>query len=177
MVDDVEYDTRPQMPMFSSPLSAFAGAIQQLTDPEQYLGEIENVFRGVKVGSDGESKRCGTAMLNEEGINSVMGQIRSIVSQTTIMSNLNDREVYGIICELGNVLSKDLMVNARKYAITDSVTKSKVVMISTNAAYICMKRGFEEGDKRFWKGTTQEITQRIQGGNQGFFKGLFGGGK
>lgn len=173
------------LPGMNSPLGLYGSAIQEMTNPSSLLDDVESVFRGERVNEKGELVSLGSRMMNEEGINSVMGKLRSLVNQTTVMSNLSERQVYNHTIHLADILVQSLMINWRRYGIVnvdgtaDRVTRTAIVTIACNAADVCMKRAlFETGisDKRFWRGTTQEIAQNFNDRtNKGLIKGLFGG--
>lgn len=127
---------------------------------------------------DGNPKPVGEPLMNETGISSVMGQIQALVSQTTIMSNFDKREEVIILTDfLADTLAKDLMINRVTYGIKSQASRSKIYYISISSAYICLKRAFSEGERRFWKGTEQNIRQIIEQPGQngpGFFQKLLG---
>jgi len=65
-----------------------------------------------------------------------------------------------------------------KYDIRSNSARDKIYFSSLTSAYVALKRGYKEGDRRFWKGSTQEITTRIDGKQQsgGRFARMFGWG-
>jgi hypothetical protein len=181
------YQPNLMLPGMNSPIGLYGSAIQEMTNPSNLIEDVENIFRGERYDDKGEVKQVGSRMMNEEGINSVMGKLRSLVNQVTVMSNLSERQIYNHTLHLADVLIQSLMINWKRYGIVDEkgkpdyVTRTAIVTIACNAADICMKRAlFETGisDKRFWRGTTQEIAQNFNDRtNKGLIKGLFGGGK
>ncbi len=93
------------------------------------------------------------------------------------MSNLNKQEVPILMDFIADTLARDLMVNRKKYNIRNAAARDKIYFIVLSTSFICMKRAFEEGEKRFWKGSQQEITTRIEGApgsSGGRGKGLLG---
>jgi len=148
---------------FQSPMHGYGSSIILLTNPENELYKMELALRGMIMDKDGKPHSVGDPLMNDEGINSVMGQTQAIVNQITIMSNLTKYEVPMMIDFLGDTIAKDLMVNREKYHITNYAARDKIYFLTLSTAFITMKRAFEEGDKRFWKGATQEITTRVEG--------------
>jgi len=67
---------------------------------------------------------------------------------------------------LGDTLAKDLMMNRKRYDIKTPAARDKIYFTALAESFICMKRAYEEGEKRFWKGSQQEITTRIEGQQQ-----------
>jgi hypothetical protein len=64
---------------------------------------------------------------------------------------------------LADTLAKDLMVNRIKYEIKTASARDKIFFTVLSSSFICMKRAYKEGEKRFWKGSQQEITTRHEG--------------
>lgn len=160
---------------YQNPMSNFGSSIILLTNPESELYKMELVWRSMYADKDGNVRSVGEPLMNDLGINSVLGQIQSIVSQVTVMSNVNKNEVPMLIDFLGDTLAKDLMMNRIPYEITTPAARDKIYFTALTAAFICLKRAYEEGDKRFWKGSQQEITTRVEANNppkKGFAKML-----
>ena len=118
------------------------------------------------VDKEGNIIKTGDPLLNDLGISSVIGQMQSIVNQVTIMSSLSKNDVKILIDMFADTLAKDLMVNRVTYNITTPAARDKVYSIALASSYICMKRAYEgEGtlnDKRFWRGSVQEIRQSVE---------------
>ena len=157
---------------YQSPLNTYAGSIILLTNPENDLYKMELSLRGLSPDKDGNLRKVSEPLMNDEGINSVMSQAQSIVSQVTIMGNLNERKIAILIDLGGDTIIKDLMINRVRYGIQNFITdREKIHTLYLNYSYICMNRALEEGDRRFWKGSQMEITNRTEGQKQG--QGLF----
>jgi len=153
-----------QQPMpFMTPRDEYGGSIVTLTNPENVIFKLELTYRSQVEDKDGNIKQIGAPLMNEEGINSVIGQIQTLVNQVTVMSNLNKAEVPMLVDFLGDTLAKDLMVNRLKYNIISSSARDKIFFTALTSAFVCMKRAFEEGEKRFWKGSQHEMTTRHEG--------------
>ncbi len=177
----MEEEEQPQVARpisYQSPINQYASSILTLTNPENELHKMELSFRGMIIDKDGNAKQLGTALLNEEGISSVIGQVQIIVNQVTIMSNFTKYDIPILLNFLGDSLAKDLMMNRRTYQIKSTADRDKIYFATLGSAFITLKRGFEEGDRRFWKGSTQEITTRVEGTprKEGFLSS-FGWGK
>lgn len=142
-------------------MHSYGSSIIVLTNPDNELHKMELAFRSMIEDKDGNLRQLGPPLMNDLGINSVLSQTQAIVSRVTILSNLTKQEIPVLVDFLGDTLAKDLMVNKTKYGIRSTEARDKVFYISLTTAYICMKRAFEEGDKRFWRGSVQEIKQTI----------------
>ena len=177
-MDDQQQELRPQP--FINPINQFGSSIVTLTNPENELYKMELSLRNMMLDKDGKPRPVGEPLLNENGISSVVGQVQAIVNQTTVMSNFDRRQEIEIFTDfIGDTLAKDLMVNRFAYDIKTKSARDKVYYIALTSVYICMKRAFMEGEKRFWKGSQQEIKQTISSGQegQGFIKRLLGFGQ
>ena len=165
---------------YASPLNMYGSSILQLTNPEHDLYKLELTYRGQVMDNDMNVKDIGRPLMNDEGICAVMGIIQTIVSQVTIMSNLDVKKEIPILMDLlGDTLSKDLMVNCTRYNLSP-LDRDKVYSAALISSFICMKRAAETSisDKKFWRGSVQEISTRMeQPRQQGIFSKLTGWGK
>lgn len=177
---EYEYLPEPRQQPFQSPNSQFGSSITILTNPENELYKMELSLRNMMLDKDGNPIRVGDPLLNEDGISSIIGQVQAIISQTTVLSNFDRRaEIEMLVEYLADTMAKDLMVNRIKYGIKSASARDKAYFIAVSSSFICMKRAFEQGEKRFWKGSEQNIRQVIQSeaANPGFFQKLLGFGK
>ena len=173
--DPVVVKSNPYM----SPMHNFGSSIVTMTNPDDELYKMELTFRSMYLDNKGGVHQAGDPLMNDLGINAVIGVVQSIVSRVTIMSNLSEDDVPKLIDFLGDTLARDLMVNRVNYGIKSFSARDKIYFSALSTAFVTMKRAFEEGEKRFWKGSQQEIISRVEGGQQkkGFLSGLMGWGK
>lgn len=156
---------------FMNPMGQYGSSILQLTNPEGEIYKMELTFRSQILDKDGNPVQIGEPLMNEEGISSVIGQVQSIVSQVTIMSNFQEKDIPLLIDFLGDTLSKDLMMNRVSYKITAGSSRDKIYFVALSTAYVTLKRALNNGERGFWKGSQQDIRQIIETGSQS--KGLF----
>lgn len=147
---------------YNSPMHNFSGSILFLTNPENELHRFELTLRNVMMDDKGVIHPLGEPLLNDEGIKSIIGQTQSVVNQDTVMSNFDD-EIPQIIDLFADSLIQDLMMNRVIYEIKNPAARSKIVSMATIYAYSCLRRAYEQGEKKFWKGSQQEITTRLEG--------------
>ena len=169
-----------QLPSSSlmTPRDEYGGSIITLTNPEKVIENAKLTYRSQIEDSDGVVHQNGEPLMNEEGINSVIGQIQTLVNQVTVMSNLNKMEIPMLVEFLGDTLAKDLMMNRIRYDIKSSSSRDKIYFTALTSAFVCMKRAYEEGEKRFWKGSQHEMTTRHEGIQQSSpLKKLMGWGR
>ena len=173
-----DQETAVRAAPFMSPMQQYGTSIQQLTDPSEELFQIELTFRSQIIDKDGNIKQNGDPLMNEKGIMSVMGQIKSIVHRISFFNSFNDKDIPILIDFLGDTLSKDLMMNAKEYEIKSVSSKDKIYFTALSMTYITIKRALNNGERGFWKGSQQDIRQFIETGNKsgGLFS-MFGWGK
>jgi len=155
---------------YASPMHNYGSSIIVMTNPDDELYKMELTFRSMTLDGKGNPITLGQPLLNDLGINSVIGVVQSIVNRCTVMSNLNKHEIPMVMDFLGDTLAKDLMMNRIKYEIETTTARDKIFFTALSTGFMTMKRAYEEGEKRFWKGSQQEITTRIE--NQTQKKGM-----
>ena len=168
MYDDEEEQQQVRTSPYASPMHNFAGSIILLTNPDQELHKLELTFRNIVLDRKGNPTKVGTPLMNDEGVRSVIGQVQAIVSQVTVMSNLDDKVRNSLRDFLADTIAKDLMLNRKKYGIVNSSARDRIFMESITMAVITMNRAADEGERKFWKGSQQEI---ITHGNMPGVKG------
>jgi len=152
---------------YQSPMNNYGSAILFMTNPEQELYKLELSLRSQILDKDGNPHKIGEPLLNDRGISAVLGQIQPIVNRVTIMSSLDTkREIPNLMDFLGDTLAKDLMLNAPNYELKPN-DRDKVYFMVLASSFICMKRAATDSslsDKKFWRGSVQEINTTV--GNQ-----------
>ena len=182
-MEQISQDQQPQPQIRSTPYAApmfnYGGSIILLTNPSDELHKMELTLRSVMSDSEGTLRSVGDPLMNELGITAVIGSVRCIVSQVTVMSNLDKDEISALRDYLADVIIRDLMISRLRYEIKTANDRSRIAFIVISSAFICMKRAYEEGEKRFWKGSQQEITTRVEGVPRGksMFSKVMGWGK
>ena len=172
-------EQQPRPTIYQSPMNQYGSSILTLTNPEDELYKMELSFKGIILDKEGNPQKKGYPLMNEKGITSVIGQVQIIFNRVTIMSNFTKYDVPILLNFLGDSLAKDLMMNRKNYEINSTADRDKIYFAVLSSSSICLKRGFEEGDRWFWKGSTQEITTTVVGGQQkqGMLSSLMGWGK
>lgn len=166
----------PSVSPYSSPMHNFAGSIIILTNPESDLYKLELTLRGL-VEINGTLKKGSEPLLNDEGVRSVLGQVQSVANRNTVLSKFDDAEVGRLMVLFFDTLIKDLMLNRVKYGITNPSARDRIFSEACLTAYECLKRGHEQGERSFWKGSQQEITTRnMNNEKKGFLSRFMGWG-
>lgn len=150
------------LPMVS-PMNFNSGNMVYMTNLDRELQRLEQSLRGVIVDTTGNVIGQGVRLTNERGIKAIIGQVSSIVNTNTVMSNLDEQNISALGIGLLNDLCLMLMMNKRAFEIQSDDARSAILSRCLNLALITLKRGFQGDDKRFWKGTIQEINYGVSG--------------
>jgi hypothetical protein len=165
----------------SNNMGGVGSSIALMTNPAQELYKMELTLEGMSLDGEGNPVQIGEPLMNRKGVATILGIAQTIISQVTIMSYLEMDEIKNVLMMfLADTLAKDLMVNRQVYEIKSQSARDIIFFTVLSSCFICLKRGWEGDDKRFWKGTTQEVTMRHEGGEEkkGMLAKVFGwGGK
>jgi hypothetical protein len=163
---------------YITPMQNYAGNINTLTNPSDDLYEIELKLKGLSDNGKGEIKQIGDRLVNDIGVNEILTCARGAISQVTIMGNLEQKDIDIIRDYLADELVKLLMINRIRYGmIYPESTRDLIYDTIIIKAVITMKRSLQEGERRFWKGSQQEIrmtNDNKQSSQQGGFSKLMG---
>ena len=167
-----EYEQNEMPRGFTQPINTFQGAIITLTNPEDDLYNVELKLRCMVIGEDNKPRSVGKPLLNEVGLNNVLTQLQAAVSRNTFLTNLDEKNVFKITKLVARTLAIDLMINKKTYDIDSDTTCYIIHEICCIAAFTALNRPKGEGERKFWKGTQQEITTRMENKTGGSGKGL-----
>lgn len=163
-------DEGMQIP-FMNPMQEFGSSILHLTNPHSELLKLENTYRGVIETRDGKLIDTQQPLMNDYGINNVLGSVRSIVNQVTIMGSLEKNDIMVLMDFLGDTLARDLMVNRKAYKINSYAARDKIYFTALTTAFITMTRAKEGSgvlsDKHFWRGSVQELHTKVDNARKG----------
>jgi hypothetical protein len=151
-----------------------AGSIVELTDAQAELKRLEMTMRGYYIDESGNVIKVGEPMMNEQGIGDVFGVIgRSLVNRLTVLSNFDEDEVKNQMAGLAKELGRLLLLNSKRYEIKNTTITWDLIYPSVlRVCFVCLKRGFKQGDKQFFGRMGQLIESRVETVNKG--KGLSG---
>lgn len=173
IIEENNYDDQQPPEIRSSPMQNpmynYGSAIMSMTRTDDVITQVEMMLRNQRMDSEGNVIPSGEPLLNERGINSVLGFLQALSNQITVMSNINKGDIPILIEFVSDPLIKDLMINMHTYDIKNAAVRDKIFYTVLSIIFVSLKRAFEEGDRRFWKGSVQEIhnkvdTQKQKGG-------------
>ena len=151
---------------YQSALQNWGDSILILTNPDEDIEKLELFLRNQARTPSG-IVALGPPLLNEQGINSVMSQVRSLASQTSILSNQEEKDVQMLMMSAADTLIKDLMLNRVSYGIADGSLRDVILTNSTNTMFVCLKRAYMQGERKFVGHAHQDYTVRMEGSQTG----------
>ena len=98
----------------------------------------------------------GKPLANEKGINAIMGIVESIVNHTNTLGNFDKNLMEFFFDTIKSDIVTDIMINREAYSI-DRKNRDLIVGDVMRFSVAFATRPFEEGDKKFWKGSVSEI--------------------
>jgi len=138
-----------------------------MTNPEEELKKIELTLRGLYENDEGEIKRYGKELVNEHGIQAILGLIRSVVSQINIMGQEEGRDVNLIMLDYVDTLIKFLMTQRKEIGLSRA-NRDLVFILAKYPAYFSLRRSLNGGERQFWGKIQQEVKHVVeQSGNNG----------
>jgi len=153
---------------YQSPMNNYGSSILYLTNPENEVFKLELTLRNQIQDKDGNIKTLGEPLLNDRGIGIIIGIVQPMVNQITIMSSLDTKkEIFPLILATSDTLIKLLATKYKEFDLNPCY-RDMVLSSFNNITFICMKRAVSDGlsDKKFWRGSVQEIHQQVNGGKK-----------
>lgn len=164
---------------YANAINNYGSSIITLTSADPELYEVELKLRGLDINEKGEKEVIMDPLLTEEGINKILMLIRPIISRNTHMTNYNQHTVDALMLKFADRLNRILMFG-KSLGIKNVYDRDIIAEICEDFVYASFNRGKDEGDKRFLKNATQEITTRVEnsgGSKRGLLGSVLGWGK
>jgi hypothetical protein len=147
---------------YMTPQAEATSALAELTSPLEELRDLELSLKGKAENSKGQEIQIGEPLCNDEGVAAIIRLIKAQVSRKSFLSNYEESDISPLIMFLGRTLIRDLMLNKERYGIKDNTARHQIVFISCTSAFSALKRGLENGERRFLKGGIIETTVNTQ---------------
>jgi len=151
-------------------------ALVEQTNPEHVLKEIELKLKGFRLDNNGELQKQGEPLMNQRGIGRLLFLISSIVTQNTILSHLEEKEISNLIIRIGDDIIDDLTLNWKEYGIQDKIMLDQIVDSVLFPSFMALKRAWKQNEKNWLNKTvvesisTSPTMQHKQGGFMSRFK-------
>ncbi len=166
MIDNPqETDSRNYGSIYRPTLDRYNSSILKLTNPEETLEDFELYLRCLKKDENGQLIKVGgnewKPLANDQGINMILGVVHSAVNQVSSLSNYEERHVEYIYGSARENLIGICLFSRIKYGVQ---RKDRDLIVGSALRYILSfaMRSFEEGERKFWRGTmieTRNITE------------------
>jgi len=145
----------------SQPKDKYGQAIIAVTDTKPLLDEAEFYFRRQRKDSDGKLVSFGKPMMNEEGINYIIGQLQGVVNRTQIFSHMDKRQVVDQVLMMLAAIIKKLMTSKAEFNIDTDADRTAITTYCTNIAWSTALRSLDGNEKKFWQKIVQETIAKI----------------
>ena len=102
----------------------------------------------------------GTPLLSDEGIQQLTTTLLGFLNRSVFLSNLTEKRAMGLAQDILLTVNKKLLLSVKDFGLKTEnyeqiITQLEGLMIPS------LLRAFEEGERKFYAKTTQEIIQRI----------------
>lgn len=136
-------------------------ALAEVLDTDQLIAQIRYHLGMKQVKEDGETKMVlrSNALLNQNGIESVVGFVRGMVDKNQALSIYNDEQIVAMMRDLHKTVAFDLTQNWAEYDVGTASTYHKVVELVTNNCWSILNRA---RDGRTLDAVTESAEQRIE---------------
>ena len=131
-------------------------ALVEQTNPEHVLKEIELKLKGFRLDNNGELQKQGEPLMNQRGIGRLLFLISSIVTQNTILSHLEEKEISNLIIRIGDDIIDDLTLNWKEYGIQDKIMLDQIVDSVLFPSFMALKRAWKQNEKNWLNKTVVE---------------------
>lgn len=162
MTESDNLDQLRQQLAYQHPLSQYGSSIVHLTNPEKQLFNVELQLRGQSIDENGERQQTLIPLLNDRGVSAMMTYLKALVNQVTILGNIDPKEIPQTMEYFYTALIEDLMINRYNYDIKSLSDSTRIHTVCCLFAKVTLDRARSEGDRRFWKGTQQEIRHHLE---------------
>lgn len=164
--------------IYPNVMTTLGSNVMRLTETSDIFYNVELYLRNL-IDQNGKLVRVGEPRMTEDGISEVLGLLNGMAHRSTHLSNYSERDVTNIIMGLNYELNKLFMVYGKSWKLPP-VRRGIIVQTILFNIFTSLKRGMLEGERKFLKGSQQEIKTTVetnQEGSAGIMKFLnpFGG--
>ena len=153
-----------QGPVMQEQVAQAQAVLVEQTNPRRVVEDISLRLRGLeKDPTTGKLMKVSEPLMNDKGIATARFLMNSIISQGTVLSHLEDKEISKIIIQIGDDLVDDLTLNWKEYGITDKMYLDYIVDSILFPSYLALKRALRQNEKN-WLGRI--TVENIAGGSR-----------
>lgn len=168
------YFPQNYQPMGGAPLPRkFDSDFLRLYDVDDIIEQIENFLRGRKRDDNGEFKDVYTSLMDEQGINLLMGDLRFHLHKIVFLSNLSKEDVLRMGLEMRKMIVRWIYLNWWSYKI-DKTNLDRIVYNIDHAIYCSLMKPLNDRERIHLGETTTRsenvmVTQEPRGSKRWFF--------
>lgn len=154
--------------------------IQWQLDTSDVIIELEHNLKG-EVWNPKKKvyEKRGEAVINEDGVKSIITDVAAKLNKNIILSNLNEADVYRIAEETRANIARKIFLRYEDFGIKKA-NFDTIVQLVDHQVFCALKRAYNEGERRFLGKTqsrVEKITTERNKGGRGSWIPFFGGGK
>lgn len=161
---------------YESPIRELGSTVIFLTSADDELHEFELDLRNMYE-RDNQLIKAGEPLLNERGIRSVLRHVRPTVNRLSIMSNYEKNRIKEKLLIMLDNLTLDLALHGKEYGIKCAYDGSVIIQAAVDYCESSLGRALEQGERRFLKGSHQEVTLHNDQKKQGLMGNMLGWGR
>ncbi len=118
-------------------IHTFRGEAQTIEYKENEHGEVIAVPKWVKISKP---------LMNEEGINAVIGEVSSLLHKNTFLSNISERSIRTVCYDKHMILAQLLAQKSKDFDLDDR-DKERVLYMVMDNIYLALKRAQNGGER------------------------------
>lgn len=167
MTEDQQTEIPPEsLGYLQAPKVVSDETIRWQLDPTDVLDEIKFYLKQYDKDNGGKWKpifKDVTPLMSDEGINDLMGTLRGYVNKNLVLSNLNDKQIVEVMCDVCKTLRVFLVCKHKQYRI-EKKNFDNIYHTIENHIYIFLLRALNNGERRHLRETHQfsEIKQSVE---------------
>lgn len=147
-----EFDNYQQMPqqqplgMMPVPRRMDADFVKSLYDTDEVLESIENFLRGKIKNDNGKYEDKHKPLLNSEGVNILMGDLKMRIHKVGFLSNLSKDDVKRVCKELRKMIINWVYLNWQKFDV-DKSNATRIVYGIDHPIFLSLMKSLNDGER------------------------------
>ena len=156
---------------YISPHDQNSSSILYLTNTAQELMDLKMRLLGKEPDDKGDYHVVSKPLCKEEGASKIVGLVSGLANKHGILTHQEEDRISRLMLSFSKTIRYSLMLRRVEWNI-DYGDRDMILEMAADLAYVALQRGFKGGDRRFWKGTQQEVRQTVH--HENAKKGLLG---
>lgn len=141
---------------FAPPAISTIPNLLQQTNPDATVELVEHHLKGEVWNADEKKwENKYTALMNDDGINTIMTMLRGLINHNTVLSNLTDKDIENVMRGVIDQIVILLYTRWKEFNI-DKAHLTPIADLICNNAYFSLKRAYDNGERDFYTKSIQE---------------------